>query len=633
MLKSLKYKIYIAVIIPFVILLLTICLYLMAKDRQSNQQNFEIGASMFNSLVNDSVTMIDSWIEDRVLVVDTLSKQPTSYLRDRENLILIGKALDFGGVYYGTAAEGDMYSTKKTVEQYRASKYDPRKRPWYQLGDGQDVVRISAPYKDFTFNENVIGMARKAEGGVVAADVKIAQLKKDLSNISIPKGGFTILYTNNRHIIISDKDEVFMKKVGEYNPVLTDDLMSVAEKDQGKLTSFKVDGKEYFMISKQVKNASWFFCFAVPATQLVQNNSNFQMILLISLVILVLSGFVLGRFLTHQVVSPIKFISKFLSVLADGSGDLSRRISINSKDEIGQLEVDFNNFLDGQSALIAKFKESAGNLTGVSLQVHDQSISLKDKSQTQMQLLQSGNSKIAEVIEQNNYVAIDMKNASTKINETTTACSTLQCVIGDVANSINELNNELKSTREALNRVSQNIQEIVILNNTINEISNNTNLLALNAAIEAARAGEHGRGFAVVADAVRSLSGNTREATENIKATIDKLLVANRDAVALMDVSIANCEKTVSSTNEAEVHFGSINTAFNDINEMTGKMAVATEEHTQIIREVSNNITDAELSAEEINEDANSYNETANNLQALFNELNATLAGYKIGQK
>ena len=100
-----------------------------------------------------------------------------------------------------------------------------------------------------------------------------------------------------------------------------------------------------------------------------------------------------------------------------------------------------------------------------------------------------------------------------------------------------------------------------------------------------------------------------------------------------MDVSIANCEKTVSSTNEAEVHFGSINTAFNDINEMTGKMAVATEEHTQIIREVSNNITDAELSAEEINEDANSYNETANNLQALFNELNDTLAGYKIGQK
>ena len=157
--------------------------------------------------------------------------------------------------------------------------------------------------------------------------------------------------------------------------------------------------------------------------------------------------------------------------------------------------------------------------------------------------------------------------------------------------------------------------------------------MALNAAIEAARAGEHGRGFAVVADAVRSLSGNTREATENIKATIDKLLVANRDAVALMDVSIANCEKTVSSTNEAEVHFGSINTAFNDINEMTGKMAVATEEHTQIIREVSNNITDAELSAEEINEDANSYNETANNLQALFNELNDTLAGYKIGQK
>ena len=149
--KSLKLKIFISVFIPFIILLITICCYLTVRDR--------------------------------------------GYLKNRENILMLGKAMNFGGVYYGTEVEGDMYSTKKTVEQYRASNYDPRKRPWYQLGDKQPVVRISSPYKDFTFNENVIGMARMAEGGVVAADVKISELKTSLAKISIPKNGFTILYT------------------------------------------------------------------------------------------------------------------------------------------------------------------------------------------------------------------------------------------------------------------------------------------------------------------------------------------------------------------------------------------------------------------------------------------------------
>ncbi len=627
-LRSLKFKIFLGVVVPFIVLLVTICIYLNIKDRKVNEQNFEIGSAMFASLVNDSVNIIDSWLHDRMRVVDTLAQEKVEFLKNRDNLIMIGKALNFGGVYYGTEAEGDMYSTKKTLEQYRKSNYDPRKRPWYQLGYKKSTVNISQPYKDFTFNENVIGMARMADGGVVAADVKIAELRESLSKISIPRDGFTILYTNNHKVIISDKSEAFMEDVSKYNPVFTDAALKASENSKGELTSLSIDGIPYLMMVRKINNAPWYFCFVVPASQVAVNSSNYQIILLISLIVLALSALVLHKYLSVQVIQPINFISGFLAKMADGSGDLSRRIKVRTRDEIGNLEQGFNTFLDAQSSLIDTFKNSAATLTDASKDVLHQSMDLKEKSRNQMDLLQHGNGLIAKVMEQTTNVASEMLDASEKISHTTDKCAGLQGLIHDVAGSINDLNAELENTKEALNKLQENTEAIVSLNNSISEISSNTNLLALNAAIEAARAGEHGRGFAVVADEVRNLSGSTQKATVDIKNTIDKLLLANNNAISLMEDSINTCLTAVNKTNEASEHFTLINSSFREINDLTQKIVRISESQNHIISEVSGNICDAGTSAEAIMEDANHYADTANNLQSQFDELNGTLGGY-----
>ena len=627
-LRSLKFKIFLGVVVPFIVLLVTICIYLNIKDRKVNEQNFEIGSAMFASLVNDSVNIIDSWLHDRMRVVDTLAQEKVEFLKNRDNLIMIGTALNFGGVYYGTEAEGDMYSTKKTLEQYRKSNYDPRKRPWYQLGYKKSTVNISQPYKDFTFNENVIGMARMADGGVVAADVKIAELRESLSKISIPKDGFTILYTDNHKVIISDKSEAFMEDVSKYNPVFTDAALKASENSKGELTSLSIDGIPYLMMVRKINNAPWYFCFVVPASQVAVNSSNYQIILLISLIVLALSALVLHKYLSVQVIQPINFISGFLAKMADGSGDLSRRIRVRTRDEIGNLEQGFNTFLDAQSSLIDTFKNSAATLTDASKDVLHQSMDLKEKSRNQMDLLQHGNGLIAKVMEQTTNVASEMLDASEKISHTTDRCANLQGLIHDVAGSINDLNAELENTKEALNKLQENTEAIVSLNNSISEISSNTNLLALNAAIEAARAGEHGRGFAVVADEVRNLSGSTQKATVDIKNTIDKLLLANNNAISLMENSIDTCLTAVNKTNAASEHFTLINSSFKEINDLTQKIVRISESQNQIISEVSGNICDAGTSAEAIMEDAHHYADTANNLQSQFDELNGTLGGY-----
>jgi methyl-accepting chemotaxis protein len=382
------------------------------------------------------------------------------------------------------------------------------------------------------------------------------------------------------------------------------------------------------MMVRKINNAPWYFCFVVPASQVAVNSSNYQIILLISLIVLALSALVLHKYLSVQVIQPINFISGFLAKMADGSGDLSRRIRVRTRDEIGNLEQGFNTFLDAQSSLIDTFKNSAATLTDASKDVLHQSMDLKEKSRNQMDLLQHGNGLIAKVMEQTTNVASEMLDASEKISHTTDRCANLQGLIHDVAGSINDLNAELENTKEALNKLQENTEAIVSLNNSISEISSNTNLLALNAAIEAARAGEHGRGFAVVADEVRNLSGSTQKATVDIKNTIDKLLLANNNAISLMEDSINTCLTAVNKTNEASEHFTLINSSFRDINDLTQKIVRISESQNHIISEVSGNICDAGTSAEAIMEDANHYADTANNLQSQFDELNGTLGGY-----
>ena len=127
---------------------------------------------------------------------------------------------------------------------------------------------------------------------------------------------------------------------------------------------------------------------------------------------------------------------------------------------------------------------------------------------------------------------------------------------------------------------------------------------------------------------MRNLSGSTQKATVDIKNTIDKLLLANNNAISLMENSIDTCLTAVNKTNEASEHFTLINSSFREINDLTQKIVRISESQNQIISEVSGNICDAGTSAEAIMEDANHYADTANNLQSQFDELNGTLGGY-----
>jgi methyl-accepting chemotaxis protein len=262
--------------------------------------------------------------------------------------------------------------------------------------------------------------------------------------------------------------------------------------------------------------------------------------------------FVFTRVMVISMTNSIDALSSITLDLAKGSGDLTKRIVINSKDEIADLSQNINQFIEKiHSTVVVSTKSSqesaemARQFSTISHEVDKRMAEERDFVKKTKDLGDAMKVVLEQATLNASQTSHDILNASETLN---VSAKEIKLLVEDIQKA-----SEVEShTAERLQQLSNDANQVKNVLTVISDIADQTNLLALNAAIEAARAGEHGRGFAVVADEVRNLAERTQKSLTEINATINVIVQNIIDASGQMSENYQFIEKIANNSEDVE---------------------------------------------------------------------------------
>ena len=349
----------------------------------------------------------------------------------------------------------------------------------------------------------------------------------------------------------------------------------------------------------------------------------------LSLLLLVVAGWFSYQG-PKKLAEQIRTLSARLSDIANGDGDLTARLQIDTKDEVADLAHEFNNFIGKQCDMIAAILRQANQLsqlTGHLSESADRTSAITQSLNTASDSIVSAVHEMAMANKEMAQVATDTAQVSEQAKRS--AGQGLE-VVKVVNSSMQNLTRDVHQALGAAEELEQSSSTISSVLEVIRSIADQTNLLALNAAIEAARAGEHGRGFAVVADEVRTLASRTQQSTNHIQQMIEQLHLRVTESRQAIGSGKDNADLTVNNFARAEQVFQDIMQSSLQVNDMAVRTAAATEEQTTVSDEISKNLyalNDQALAAGEV---AKRNDQLSNEISSLSQMLFGLVGKFKV---
>ena len=360
-------------------------------------------------------------------------------------------------------------------------------------------------------------------------------------------------------------------------------------------------------------------------------NAEFAMTLMsvFSILFLVLIVFMmLGA--KYSIVNPLHKFTDMAKDIAEGEGDLTRRLDETRKDEIGDMAYWVNKFvskIQQSVSMVMKCNDKVGIASErlSELTLHTEEQVNKQLGETDM-VATAMNEMMASSQEVANNATLTAESSNAANSEAEMGNTVVQKTI----NTIDTLAREIDNARDVIFNLGEDSKNIGSVLDVIKGISEQTNLLALNAAIEAARAGEEGRGFAVVADEVRTLAMRTQESTTEIEDMIKRLQDRSKEAVEVMRVGSEQAATCVEMARQAGNSLAAITDNVVSINTMNNQIACAAKEQSTVVQELDKNIINIAEASKQTVHDSGQISSAANKLKELVHTLDSLVKQFKV---
>ncbi|MCP4584299.1 MAG: HAMP domain-containing protein [candidate division Zixibacteria bacterium] len=344
-------------------------------------------------------------------------------------------------------------------------------------------------------------------------------------------------------------------------------------------------------------------------------------------------GLVLAVFISRSFTRPTNKAVDMLKDIAQGEGDLTKRLEVSSKDEIGDMAKWFNAFMEKLHDIIYQVALNTEQLASAATEISSSSEQLtagaKEQTNQTAQVSTAVEEMTATIVE----TSKNTTDAAEKAQEAAAKSQEGGQLAEDTSRGMDEIVQSAGATARNILTLSEKATAIGEIIKVIDDIADQTNLLALNAAIEAARAGEQGRGFAVVADEVRKLAERTTKATKEVAETIKGIQTDVGTANTQMEEAgeIVNkgkdlVEKTNSSLTE-------IFSTIEGVQEMMRQIATATDEQSAAAEEISKNVENVNRISQESASGTEQAASAAEQLNRQSEELKALVGGFKLNNK
>ncbi len=658
--NSIRKKLLVSILSVMLVTLGVVSIAFYSYTRSMMEQDIEKQSRL---IVQEMAEKINGWLMNSAMIIDALHEvnltTGVDETKEQATYVSITQKYDqIQDVYIGLE-DGRFIDGSGWVPP---ADYDARIRPWYKQGLEADGIAFSDPYLDAITNQFIISIIKRVDfpdgkvRGVLAGDISLEEISRYAKEFKYGKSGYIVVVDKNGTVLAHPDKAQLSQKMQENSDK---DVVKLAEtilKADNGFIHYSYKGQKKVATFATIPANGWKLMASIPESEVyaemnrVVANSAVSMLV----ALLLMSGMVF--FIAKAIAKPIVKLNSAAVEMA--SGNLAHQVTVNSKDETGQLAASFNKMSDSLKQMIhhitkltQSVTESALQMTNTSMQtarVSEQIAAavsdLAKGADSQSVSVQEGAQKIGNL-------EAALRSVGDQISLVDDAASRIYNLIDSGMETVKvqglrvqENTNAGKNVSVAIGMLDEKSKQIGEIVEVIDGISRQTNMLALNAAIEAARAGEQGRGFAVVADEVRKLAEQSTAATGKISGLISEIRRGTDNVVNEMSTAGKTIEAQEVSVKEVEKVFEviaesiqeiiqrfkkvktdafSINREASDISEVINSISAVAESYAANCEEVAASTEEQTASLQEI---ANSINQ----LSRLTAELQGTVNNFKV---